>query len=51
MTVTKTTKMKNYIPTKGIGLKRSLAKEFDVYNVNEYNTSKKCSVFPCFSYP
>ena len=34
--------MRNYIPTKGVGLKRRLSKEFTIFNVDEYNTSKKC---------
>ena len=33
---------KYYIPTKGIGLKRRLSKNFQIYNIWEYNTSKKC---------
>ena len=36
--------MKNYIPTKGVGLKRRLAKEFTIYDVHEYNTSKRCCI-------
>jgi len=40
--------MKHYRPTQGVGLKRTLAKEFKTYNVNEYNTSCKCS--HCGSY-
>lgn len=40
--------MKHYRPTKGVGLKKLLAKEFKTYNINEYNTSCKCS--HCGSY-
>jgi hypothetical protein len=34
--------MKYFMPTKGIGLKKRLPKEFPIVNVDEYNTSKKC---------
>ena len=34
--------MKNYIPTKGIGLRRMLSKYFPVYLVDEFRTSIRC---------
>ena len=35
------TQMKNYESTPRIGIKRKLLKHFKVYNIDEYNTSKK----------
>jgi hypothetical protein len=32
--------MKNIIPTPMIGLKRELNKYFNIYDIEEYNTSK-----------
>jgi hypothetical protein len=39
--------MKNFIPTPNIGLKKRLGKDFKIYTIDEYNTSKKC--FGCGS--
>ena len=39
--------MKNFIPTPNIGLKKRLGKDFKIYTIDEYNTSKKC--FSCGS--
>ena len=35
--------MKNFVPTKGIGLRRLLEKFFQVFLVDEHNTSKTCN--------
>jgi hypothetical protein len=37
-----TKQMRNYIPTKGIGLRKSLAKHFEIYLVDEFRTSICC---------
>lgn len=42
-----TKQMRYFYPTPGIGLKKRLSKEFKIYNIDEYNTSKKC--FSCGS--
>jgi hypothetical protein len=38
-----TKQMKNFMPTKGIGTKRLLARNFKTFSVDEFNTSKKCN--------
>ncbi len=34
--------LRGFMPTKGIGLKRTLSKYFRIINIDEYNTSKMC---------
>ena len=38
----RTTQMKNYMPTKNIGIRRIIHKRFQTISVGEYNSSKKC---------
>lgn len=35
--------MKHFVPTKGVGLRKLIAKRFMVFMVNEFRTSKLCS--------
>lgn len=39
--------MKNFIPTPNIGIKKRLGRDFKIYTIDEFNTSKKC--FSCGS--
>lgn len=34
--------MKNYMPTKNIGIRRLIHKRYETISIDEYNTSKKC---------
>ena len=38
----RTTQMKHFIPTKGIGLRKLIAKKFQTISINEFRTSKLC---------
>jgi hypothetical protein len=38
----RSTQMKNYMPTKNIGLRKIIHKRFQTISVGEYNSSKKC---------
>jgi len=39
----RTTQMKHFIPTKGIGMRKLIAKRYETYAINEYRTSKLCN--------
>ncbi len=38
----RSTQMKHFMPTKGIGLRKIIHKRFQTISINEFNTSKKC---------
>ncbi|NBX51575.1 hypothetical protein EBT25_17000, partial [bacterium] len=43
----RTTQMKHFIPTKGVGLRKLIAKKFQTVSINEFRTSKLCCKCHC----
>lgn len=43
----RTSQMKHFVPTLGVGMKRLIAKHFDVVMVDEFRTSKLCNKCHC----
>jgi hypothetical protein len=43
----RTTQMKHFMPTKGVGLRKLIAKKFQTVSINEFRTSKLCCRCHC----
>ena len=38
----RTTQMRHFVPTKGVGMRRLISRHFETVSINEFRTSKLC---------